>query len=161
MTITSNQEDAPKNGSLVNEDKVTIVDPKHPLFGLTLLLLRVVETPLQPPYCIVSLKDGMTRQVPLAVTDRAMTVLSSYPFPLDVPSVTQLVITYQRIEAEFTEDTRNGNDHSSSTSQEEQPPDGAVNPVSGSNQVHLGSTQSGATTVRFSDLGKHRPYRDQ
>jgi len=49
----------------VQDESITIIDPRHPLYGRHYPLLD-----LNADACVIQLRAGLQRRVPLAVTDR-------------------------------------------------------------------------------------------
>jgi hypothetical protein len=54
---------------------------------------------------VVLTPNGLVRQIPVAVTDRAEISRPIHPFPLDLSSVRQLLATFERILAQLTKET--------------------------------------------------------
>ena len=51
-------------------ETVTIIDPRHPLYDRTFPLLDIANRAHIGRACVIQLRDGLERIVPLAVTDR-------------------------------------------------------------------------------------------
>ena len=103
-----NQQTTPLEVTLSPEDTVTVVDPRHPLFGQTLSLIGITNKQYLGRCCIVWLRAGMEQLVPLAATDRSPDPLVVYSLPLNLPSVRQLLATYERFMSQPAEGTRDG-----------------------------------------------------
>jgi hypothetical protein len=85
-----------------------VVDPRHPLFGMTLRLVGITRKQYQGTCCVVWLIPGVERLVPLAATDRSPESIALYALPLSLPSVRQLTATWKRIVSQRMEGTRDG-----------------------------------------------------
>ena len=79
------------------EETVTVVDPRHPLYGRRFALIGFANREPEGRCCIVSDQEPVKRYIPLAVTDRSLEPFGVYPLPLSLTSVRQLLATYQRI----------------------------------------------------------------
>jgi hypothetical protein len=98
---------------------VTVVDPRHPLYGRTLPLIDITNKQYLGRSCVVWIQEGVERIVPLAATDRAPESVTIYPFPLNPFSVRQLVSAYGRIASQITEATEDGSSqHTSDRAQD-------------------------------------------
>lgn len=73
---------------------VTVVDPRHPLFGRTFPLVRTFKTQKGRAFCIVELKSEKTRQIPLEVTDKSEIPISINDAPIDIKHLLKLCNTY-------------------------------------------------------------------
>lgn len=87
---------------------VRIVDPRHPLYGLTMPVLRVSQAPGVGPYYVVLFKNNIERRVPVVMTDRSPEPVVIPSLSLDLRSVRQLLTTYQHISLQLAEDTDHG-----------------------------------------------------
>jgi hypothetical protein len=79
---------------------VTIVDPRHPLYGQTFPLLHLKNKQQLVPSCLIRLAAGAERLVPLAVTDLALSPPTIYASPLDLSSLHNLIKTFARLQAQ-------------------------------------------------------------
>lgn len=59
---------------------VSIIDPRHPLYGRTFPLIEVVNCRRAQSTCVIDFENGLIRRVPLKVTDK-------YPASLEIPTV--------------------------------------------------------------------------
>jgi len=76
---------------------VTIIDPRHPLFGRTLPLFHITNKQHQGRCCVVLLQEGIERIVPLKATDRSSEPIQEFPLSIDLSSVKQLCEVFGRI----------------------------------------------------------------
>jgi hypothetical protein len=66
------QDDAPAGQHLIQwRDSVEVVDPTHPLYGLTLPLIGITQKRASVVMCAVWLQPGIERLIPIAVTTEA------------------------------------------------------------------------------------------
>ena len=89
-------------------ETVTIIDPRHPLYDRTFPLLDIANRAHIGRACVIQLRDGLERIVPLAVTDRAPESVTIFPLSLNLSSVRQLVRTFGRITSQLKEGTEDG-----------------------------------------------------
>jgi hypothetical protein len=99
------QENTPKDITFLPQETVTVVDPRHPLFGRTLPLLGITNKQNLIPCCVVWIDEGVERIVPVAATDRAAEAPVIFPAPLSPASVRQLLVTFARMTARSGEKT--------------------------------------------------------
>jgi hypothetical protein len=78
-------------------ETVTIIDPRHPLFGMTLPLVGFYTRTLQGHCCVLALRPHIEVVVPLAATDRAPDPITPFPLPLCLSAVRQLLATFARL----------------------------------------------------------------
>jgi len=64
------QDDAGLGSTLFGCDLVEVVDPTHPLYGLTLPLIGITQKRASVVMCAVWLQPGIERLIPIAATDR-------------------------------------------------------------------------------------------
>jgi len=91
------QHTTPVDAASAGDELVTIVDPRHALFGQTLLLLEVASKPYRGRCCVVQLREGFCCHVPLSATSRSVEPPAVFPVPLDLPALEQLLTVYQRL----------------------------------------------------------------
>src|SRR3954463_7895521 len=89
------QHTTPVDAASAGDELVTIVDPRHALFGQTLLLLEVASKPYRGRCCVVQLREGFCCHVPLSATSRSVEPPAVFPVPLDLPALEQLLTVYQ------------------------------------------------------------------
>jgi hypothetical protein len=89
-------------------ETVTIVDPRHPLYGRTFPLINIANRSRIGQACVIQLQDDLERTVPLAVTDRASESVDIFPLSLNLSSVRQLLRAFKRITSQLKEGTENG-----------------------------------------------------
>jgi hypothetical protein len=68
--IYPSQQDAPLGSTLFGGDLVEVVDPSHPLYGLTLPLIGITQKRASVVMCAVWLQPGIERLIAVAATDR-------------------------------------------------------------------------------------------
>jgi hypothetical protein len=79
------------------DEYVTIVDPRHALFGQTLLLLEVANKPYWGRCCVVQWREGFLRHVPLSATNRSAEPPAVFPVPLGLAALQQLLTVYRHL----------------------------------------------------------------
>jgi hypothetical protein len=78
------------------EETISVIDPRHPLYGQTLRLIQFTKCAYHGQSCVVWLGNGAERLVPLAATDRSPQPLTISPLPLSLTSAESLVRAYAR-----------------------------------------------------------------
>ena len=68
--IRPSQQETPLGSTLFGGDLVEVVDPTHPLYGLTLPLIGVTQKRASVVMWAVWLQPGVERLIPVAATDR-------------------------------------------------------------------------------------------
>lgn len=86
---------------------MTVVDPRHPLYGQTFRLVQVEDRQDHGQCCLVEREWGQNSYIPLGVTDQSQTRWMSSSIPLSIEAIRQLISTYIRL----TEDDENGTTH--------------------------------------------------
>jgi hypothetical protein len=97
MEAKPDQHTTPVDAASAGDELVTIVDPRHALFGQTLLLLEVANKPYWGQCCVVQWREGFLRHVPLAATSRSAEPPVVFPVPLGLTALQQLLTVYQRL----------------------------------------------------------------
>jgi hypothetical protein len=97
-------ETTPIGGSDPASDTVDIIDPAHPLYGLTLPLRRITTNPHLGRVCVVELYPGVVRFLPLAVTDRAGVVPPPSPCRLSLAALHTLQCVVASLPSLLVED---------------------------------------------------------
>ncbi len=72
-------------------EQVTVTDPTHPLYGLTLPCLGVTTKQLLGRVCVVWLAPGVTRLIPVAATARGAPFAAPSPCRLSVEGLRDLL----------------------------------------------------------------------
>jgi hypothetical protein len=135
---------------------VTVVDPRHPLFGRTFPLLNITNMPHAGRCCIVRYLGTLERAIPLQVTDRSPEPVEISPSPLIFASVRQLLEKNKQFMSQLVEDKEDGNSDQdivrtcsgkSFRSIEGTDADGA--------RADLDSADSGTTAKSISTVGEH------
>lgn len=90
------QHNTPINKSEFPET-VTVIDPRHPLYGQTFRLVQVEDRPDHGQCCLVEREWGQNSYIPLDVTDKSETRWVSSSIPLSIEAIRQLVSTYIRL----------------------------------------------------------------
>ena len=98
--IKPNQLNTLKRKNFAVPERITIVDPRHPLFGQTFPLLHLKNKQNLVPCGLVRLATGAERLIPLSVTDLAPIPPNVFSLPLDLSSLHNLTQTFSRILAQ-------------------------------------------------------------
>src|ERR1700741_5024184 len=89
------------------EETITVIDPRHPLYGQTLRLIQFTKNAHHGPSCVVWLENGAERLIPIAATDRSPQPPTLYPQPLNLAASESLVRAYARIRTQIKERAEN------------------------------------------------------
>lgn len=73
---------------------VRIVDPRHPFYGKSFPLLKTITRRGAKSICVVKTDLGISRQVPLEVTDKSEVPVSINHVPISIESLLTLSNTY-------------------------------------------------------------------
>jgi hypothetical protein len=73
------------------------VDPRHPLFAQTFVLLSIEEREDLGLICVIARDWGQNSFLPLEVTDKAGTSIQCFPLPLSLQSIQELLEKYQAL----------------------------------------------------------------
>jgi hypothetical protein len=76
------------------EEMVTVVDPRHPLFGRTLPCLGIANSSHRGRCCIVWIRPTIERHVPVTATSLEYDPTTLYPLPISVGSLRQFLQEY-------------------------------------------------------------------
>jgi hypothetical protein len=76
---------------------VTVIDPRHALYGQSFRLLGIGTRNQLGRCCIVLDHAGRERNLPIAVTDQSPDPVIIAPFPLTVATITSLIRVYSHI----------------------------------------------------------------
>jgi hypothetical protein len=90
-------ENTPLGGTHSPEEVITIVDPQHPLFGQTFPLIAIIDNQSEGRSCVICLREGIERSVPIEATDRGLEPAATFPVPFNTSSLLQLLTTFERI----------------------------------------------------------------
>jgi hypothetical protein len=89
---------------------VSIIDPRHALYGQRLRLIQVANSGKEEASsCTVELCADVWRRVPLSVTDLGRNQPVLYPLPLNLTVMRQLLELFRRIEVQCQEGTSDEN----------------------------------------------------
>jgi len=91
-----------------SQETITVVDPRHPLFGRTLRLIEIENKQYLGRCCVVLDRDPIERYIPLTATDLSPVPLKTYSLFLNLDSVRQLLATYERIMLQIEGGTEDG-----------------------------------------------------
>ena len=135
------------------KETVSVVDPRHPLFGRTLPCVGISNSCHRGRCCILWIRPTVERHVPVTATDLEYDPATLYPLPISLESLQQLLQEFLLVA-----DARNGDPaHAAtatacraSTTRGEQPPDDP--PHRGLDNAH-----SHPTTRRSSNTRHHVP----
>ncbi len=76
------------------EEIITVVDPRHALYGQSFKLLGTTKQFGREASCVVWLQtDGFERRIPISATSRALEPPEIWPIRLNIKSVLQLLAT--------------------------------------------------------------------
>jgi hypothetical protein len=146
----ANQQTTPIDVTVSSEETVTIIDPRHPLSGLTFPLVEITNKPYLGLCCVIWIQERVERSVPLAATDRATQPISIPRFPLNLAAVRQLLATYEKIQVQLTGGTA---DEASNQTIRPSSGQGQQQPITDPTQTDLGADDADAATNRVSDSG--------
>src|SRR5262249_1554810 len=103
--LNLNHVTTPVGHSVVPEQTITVIAPRHPLCGRTLPLVAMTHHAVLGPCCVVWLRPQIERLVPVRATslafdpnDLSPSPLSLPPLPLSLPAVDQLLRVVHDIE---------------------------------------------------------------
>lgn len=92
-----NQQSAPLGNDISLPETVTVVDPRHPLYDQTFLLLHLTNAQNLIRCCVVQLTPHVDRLIPITATSLAPTSPVVFPSPVDLSSLQRLVTTFRSI----------------------------------------------------------------
>ena len=113
---------------------VTVADPRHPLCGQTFRLSHITNKQYLDRYCVVWFKEGIQRNIPLETTDRSTEPITIFPLPLDLSSVRQLLVAFERIKSQ--EELMEGRE------------DGSIQAINGCSESFIQDNTRGSNTSR-------------
>lgn len=128
---------------------MTVVDPRHPLYGRTFPLLHVKNTRELIPSCLVQLAAGVERLIPLQATNLVAGAPDGFSMPLALSSLHKLTKTFARIQAQME---RGRGDEETSSSP---PGDDKGNASAG-----LGNADAKTAEDGYANGGAHLPGAD-
>ena len=73
------------------QETITVVDPRHPLFGRTLPCVGIANSCHRGRCCIVWIRPTVERHVPVTATNLAYDPTTLYPLPISVESLQQFL----------------------------------------------------------------------
>ena len=73
------------------KETVTVVDPRHPLFGRTLPCVGISNSCHRGRCCILWIRPTVERHVPVTATDLEYDPATLYPLPISLESLQQLL----------------------------------------------------------------------
>lgn len=76
------------------EETVTVVDPRHPLFGRTLPCVGIANSSHRGRCCIVWIRPTVERHVPVSATNLGCNPHTHFPLPISVESLRQFLQEY-------------------------------------------------------------------
>ena len=94
--------------TLAASDTVTVVDPRHPLYGQSFPLLHLKNKQELIPSCLVLLAEGAERLIPVNVTNLAASSPVAFPLPMDLSSLHNLTKVFLRIQAQMGKECGDG-----------------------------------------------------
>jgi len=150
----------PINLIMTPEETVTIVDPRHPLFGRTLPCIGIANSCHRGRCCIVWIRPTVERHVPVTATNLEYDPTTLYPLPITIESLRQFLYEFacatRASEGEPADDTSTPFSPSSSTggcSRTSDPAQPALD------DAHRGATRHGAPGARHDVSGMSRSPR--
>lgn len=88
-------------------EEVTVIDPRHALYGQTLRLVKFHGDGKARGTCTVELQKDIWRRIPVSVTDCGHHEPMVYPLPLNLLVVGQLLDCIKHIAAMHQEESNN------------------------------------------------------
>ena len=85
------------------KETISVVDPRHPLFGRTLPCVGISNSCHRGRCCIVWIRPTVERHVPVTATDLEYDPSTLYPLPISLESLQQLLQEFLLVA-----DARNG-----------------------------------------------------
>ncbi|HEY6410860.1 MAG TPA: hypothetical protein VIY29_25685 [Ktedonobacteraceae bacterium] len=76
------------------EETITVVDPRHPLFGRTLPCIGIANSCHRGRCCIVWIRPTVERHVPVTATNLEYDPATLYPLPISVESLRQFLYEF-------------------------------------------------------------------
>ncbi len=76
------------------EETVTVVDPRHPLFGRTLPCVGIANSSHRGRCCIMWIRPTVERHVPVSATNLEYHPQTHFPLPISVGSLRQFLQEY-------------------------------------------------------------------
>ena len=138
------------------EETITVIDPRHPLFGRTFLLINIIHRPRLGSFCVIRYLDSLERSIPLEATNRSLEPPEISTSSINLASVRQLLRKYEQITSQSMEDVEDGRNQQKALDTYE----GALlNPNrragADSSGEDLGCDDNAATTAALSTPGQH------
>jgi hypothetical protein len=142
------------------EETITVVDPRHPLFGRTLPCIGIDNSCHRGRCCIVWIRPTVERHVPVTATNLEYDPTSLYPLPISVESLRQFLqefpLAFGGKKGESTNDAETTFSPSSPTGGPSPRSDSAQPGVDDSQQR---ATRHGAPSARHHVSGMSRASR--
>jgi hypothetical protein len=79
------------------DESVTVIDPRHPLYGQSFRLVGITTKQYLGRCCVVLDHASRERNLPLAVTDRSPDPLVMAPLPVDVATIEHLIHVFAQL----------------------------------------------------------------
>ena len=79
------------------DESVTVIDPRHPLYGQSFRLLGITTKQYLGRCCVVLDHASRERNLPLAVTDRSPDPFVIAPLPVDVATIEHLIHVFAQL----------------------------------------------------------------
>lgn len=138
------------------EEIITVINPRHPLFGRTFLLINIIHKPRMGSYCVVRYLDSLERSIPLSATDRSLDPPEVFEASINLASVRQLLKKYTQITSQSAEDVEDGrNQQNALDTFESDPPNHNWRAGADGSGEDLGCVDNAATTATLSTIGQH------
>lgn len=135
------------------EETITVVDPRHPLFGRTLPCLGIAHSSHRGRCCIVWIRPTVERHVLVTATNLEYDPATLYPLPISVDSLRQFLYEFACATRASEGEPTNDN----STTCFPSSPTGGRSPGSDPAQPGLDNAQQGAASHRAPGARHHVP----
>ena len=139
------------------KETITVIDPRHPLFGRTFLLINIIHKPRLGSFCVIRYLDSLERSVPLEATNnRSLEPPEISTSSINLASVRQLLRKYEQITFQSAEDMENGrNQQNALDTYESVPSNPNWRAAANRTEENLGCVDNAATTAALSTPGQH------
>lgn len=138
------------------EETITVIDPRHPLFGRTFLLINIIHKPRLGSFCVIRYLDTLERSIPLEATDRSLDPPEISASSINLASVRQLLQKYEQFIFQSAEEMENGrNQQNVLDTYESLPSTPNWRVASNRTEENLGCVDSATTAAALSTPGRH------
>src|SRR6266700_7137286 len=130
------------------EETVTVVDPRHPLFGRTLPCVGIANSSHRGRCCIVWIRPTVERHVPVSATNLEQNPQAPFPLPISVESLRQFLQEYLLVTGGWKGDPSDDSTKTDSSSS-------SARSASDSTRHGVDEAHARATNRRSSSLREH------